>query len=94
MIKIFNLALEWNFKISGSKKNVIQNKFKLYVPIIDRICIWWWNSVKLKTCKFQGNPENKIPLRYSKIEKIAAKSNNEERFLSIFKNDITIAISP
>ena len=79
---VINFAFDGtlNKMTAGTKKIVITNKFKEYVPTYDKI---WINSLiptKLKEIKFQGKPPNIWPLKYSIIENIKAN----KKILTIF----------
>ena len=76
----FTLKVASNNVIAGTKKIVTTIKLKEYVPMKDKIWRKDLISTMLKEIKFQGNPPNTWPLKYSINEKITANI----RMLSIF----------
>ena len=72
--KNFTNFLYWKKKIEGNEKIVIDNKFKEYVPICDKICIVGKWFERLNTIKFHGKPPRVELLKNSIAVKIIKKA--------------------
>ena len=57
-------------KIAGTKKNVMNKRFKEKSPIVDNICKLSIDHEKLYAQRFQGNPVRIVLLKKSATEKI------------------------
>ena len=79
-------------KRKGIQKNVIEIKLNAYVPINDNICIESIDQDHVYEIRFQGNPDNKLPLKNSNIEKTKEKNKIKKIFFSANIPDIDIAI--
>ena len=58
---------------------------KLYVPINESVCNKYEKSEKENDIRFQGNPDNILPLKYSKIEIKPEKAKTKEILLNFLK---------
>ena len=82
-MKIFLLIILLWIKRKGTQKKVIEIKLNEYVPIKDKICMTSILSYQVYAIKFHGKPVSIFPLKNSNIEKIKAKNNIKDIFLSI-----------